>query len=489
VVLQPDRFDVVVVGARASGAQAVAALAAAIERRCGVPQAAFALGLDHGGVEVHRDVPKAEAIALARTLQELGAVVDVRAARHEPSSPFLLEPDAHANPCAPPPPEFMAVDDDSDLISLHALDAEPPRPPRPQRAPTGEVDGSRPQGQPLHVEPDRPFDGERKPRRASQSGTSPSPSAHDSQRIASVARETPARGVSRTRSEPARATPARATPPPAKAPPTHGSVKRTTTEVVSADDHGPLDPGAPVISTDALGGSTTPPRFAAPETGARVELDLAAVGLAQAPVGATALMRGRASSETSGVRGAAESSGTARVAVEGGAPRWRAAGEPVAGASGGGFPSPMEPAASISASRLPVARASSATLEHEPAPSVAEPAPAGLLANDRATSGLIGAVLATVIGLVLAYGWVRRDAIATAEKLEGELRQAVADPIGVDDGRARAPQVIADELATALDERRARQLQIWGLIALPLAIAFALLKRDSGSRTAADPRR
>jgi hypothetical protein len=74
---------------------------------------------------------------------------------------------------------------------------------------------------------------------------------------------------------------------------------------------------------------------------------------------------------------------------------------------------------------------------------------------------------------------VRRDVLSTSERLESELRTAVADPIGVDEGRVRAPQVIADELGGALDDQRARYLQVWALVALPLGLMFGVLKRSS----------
>jgi hypothetical protein len=101
----------------------------------------------------------------------------------------------------------------------------------------------------------------------------------------------------------------------------------------------------------------------------------------------------------------------------------------------------------------------------------------GLLAGDRVVSALLGLALATVIGIVVAYGWVRRDASSTCERLEGELATAVADPIGVAEARVRAPATIVGELDEALGDLRRRFLLVWLVVAAPLGIAGAAIKR------------
>ncbi|HWB77817.1 MAG TPA: hypothetical protein VG755_22775 [Nannocystaceae bacterium] len=476
---QPDRFDVVVVGARGSGAQAIAALAAAIERKVGIAPGAIQVGLEHGGACVHHDVGKSEAITLARVLQELGAVVDVRPSRRDESSPFLLEPDAEASATPPAPPPFMAGadDDDRDLVSLQGLDAEPVRPP-PRRAPTGEVDHSRPQGQPVHTEPERPFGSDRKPRRASQPGP---PRVPDSQRVPIVreipsSRSTPPTGTA----PPRRGTPAavvRSTPPTGIASP-----RRGTPAAPSAREPTPAREPAPAREPPASASSSA--RFAPPGMGEKVELDLTGrsptLGRGRSEISGT-----RPIAEKSGTRPLSESSGTKVIddpAIATGEVDRRVS--PPPSRSGGGFPSPMEPQSSHGSDRVPIIPPPSSSGSYAQGTLAAQHAalvapPAGLLAGDRVTSGLLGAAIAALIGIAIAYGWVRRDVLSTSERLEGELRTAVADPIGVDEGRVRAPQAIADELGGALDEHRSRYLQIWALVALPLGLAFGVLKRSS----------
>ena len=473
LVGQPDRFDVVVTGARGSGAQAVAALAAAIEKKVGIAPGAIQVGLAHGGARVHHDVAKSEAITLARTLQELGAVVDVRPARRDESSPFLLEPDAEVSNTPPAPPPFMAGadDDDRDLVSLQGLDAEPVRPPV-RRAPTGEIDHSRPQGQPVVTEPERPFDGERKPRRASQPGP---PRVPDSQRVPIVrevpsSRSTPPTGTA----APRRGTPAavaRQTPPTGTAAPRRGTPAAPTAR----------EPARETPPSSASASSSA--RFAPPGLGDKVELDLtgrsATLGRGRSEKSGT-----RPIAETSGTRPLSESSGTKVIddpATVSGESDRRA---PPPSRSGGGFPSPMEPQSSHGTDRVPMMPPPSSSGSYAQGPLAAQhaalvPPAAGLLAGDRITSGLLGAAIAALIGIAIAYGWVRRDVLSTSERLETELRTAVADPIGVDEGRVRAPQAIADELGGALDDQRTRYLQIWALVALPLGLAFGVLKRSS----------
>jgi hypothetical protein len=160
-------------------------------------------------------------------------------------------------------------------------------------------------------------------------------------------------------------------------------------------------------------------RFARAVADDKLELDLAAAGLRASPVGTTALSRGQR------------------------AP---------------GAPPPPEP--------VPVAA---------PAPSfVAPPSQDGLIVPDRIASALIGAAIGAALGLFVALGWVRGDANALTVKLEAELQSAVADPIAVEEGRARQPEAIATELREGLDGTRSSFLLVWAIVTVPLAAVGAI---------------
>jgi uncharacterized protein involved in exopolysaccharide biosynthesis len=122
------------------------------------------------------------------------------------------------------------------------------------------------------------------------------------------------------------------------------------------------------------------------------------------------------------------------------------------------------------------ARVSAETSVRAPIPAYEPPPTPGLLSPDRVLSVLIGATLGTVLGLIIAFGWIRSDAARTCETLEGELQASVADPIGVEEGRARPPDAIATELEKALAELRSRFWLIWAVIAVPIAAAGAIPK-------------
>jgi hypothetical protein len=100
----------------------------------------------------------------------------------------------------------------------------------------------------------------------------------------------------------------------------------------------------------------------------------------------------------------------------------------------------------------------------------------GLFAADRVLSGLIGAVAGTVIGIIVAFGWVRGDATEASATLELELAGSIADPIAVEDGRARAPDVIAKELDEKLADLRSTFFLVWAAIAIPIAGIGAIAK-------------
>jgi len=71
---QPELFDVIIVAARGAGPAAAAQLVQTVARRFGLAPGTVALGLERGGIEIHRGLVKSEAIAATRALHELGAV-------------------------------------------------------------------------------------------------------------------------------------------------------------------------------------------------------------------------------------------------------------------------------------------------------------------------------------------------------------------------------------------------------------------------------
>jgi hypothetical protein len=77
---------------------------------------------------------------------------------------------------------------------------------------------------------------------------------------------------------------------------------------------------------------------------------------------------------------------------------------------------------------------------------------------------------------VIAFGWVRGEATEASTKLELELAASIADPIAVEDGRARAPDVIAKELDGKLADLRQTFFLVWAAIAVPLAGVGAIAK-------------
>ena len=154
-----------------------------------------------------------------------------------------------------------------------------------------------------------------------------------------------------------------------------------------------------------LGHDTAPARFAPPTAGDRVELDLAAVGLASAPVGTSAIARSR---PTTGEN--KRVTGTEIAAVP-----------ELPAATSGRFASE-----SMRAPALAMAQ-----------PQYDSQIPNGLLSNDRVLSVLMAAVIGAVLGFVIAFGWVRSDATDACAKLELDLAGSVADPIAVEEGRLR----------------------------------------------------
>jgi hypothetical protein len=317
------RFDVVVVGARARGSQAVVELATAVGRITGLAPGAVQRGLEGGEVVVHQGLSKMQAVVAARTVQQLGAIVDVRPAKGDDGA-IVVEPDgAEDEPVEPPA-------------------ASPPAPPR---------------------------------------------------------------------------APPRPEPPPTPAGP--GAT---------------IDPHAPVL---ALDGPPVAPRFemsGPAET--KLEIDFGAAGLTAAPPGTSALTRGAAVSTPSGAITrpsgsfpALDPSGSMRTAV----------------------PSGPHPIA------------------HAPA--------VGLIVEDRLASGLIGGAIAATLGMLVAFAVVRSDAKSIADRLEPELADSIADPIGVDAGRRRAPAVVHADIDAGLADVRGTYFTIWAAIAVPLGAAAGLLKR------------
>lgn len=362
-----ELFDVIVVAARGAGRAVVAELAQTIATRYGLNPGAVALGLDRGGIEIHRGLLKNEAVGAAHVLHDLGAVSELRAAR-DVSGVLTIEPDAEA----------------PTSVSAFAPEPEPSLPPAP------------------------PF------------------------------------GVSAT-SRPASA-PA---PPTASSPEPRSS---TSTPRAPIEDAAPaIDPDAPTISAAALGGTPVAGRFAPPEASERIELDLAAAGLAHAPAGTSALARNRGSDAKIPQ---AEASGPRPIVAR----------------------EPALPEAATSG-RYPSESMRAATSVRAPAAFVDDAPPAGLLAADRVLSILAAATIGAVVGIIVAFGWTRSAATEASTRLETELQASVADPIGVEEGRARSTDAIVKELDKALDEQRSRFLLVWAVVAIPIGALGAIPRR------------
>ncbi|MBX7084161.1 MAG: hypothetical protein K1X88_33450, partial [Nannocystaceae bacterium] len=121
---QHELYDVVIVGARVAGPRGLEALTRAVVDRFAMPQASVQAGLAQGALEIHRKLSKLEAIAAARSLHEIGAIVDVRPSRGE-SGALVLEPDeqGHAVTLPPAPPFSGGGGDDRDLLTVSRLDS------------------------------------------------------------------------------------------------------------------------------------------------------------------------------------------------------------------------------------------------------------------------------------------------------------------------------------------------------------------------------
>ncbi len=395
---QPELFDVIIVAARGAGPAAAAQLVQTVARRFGLAPGTVALGLERGGIEIHRGLVKSEAIAATRALHELGAVAEVRAAR-DASGILMIEPDADAAPSgsgdvpgAPPFGVMQSTSQRSDAPLVERSDAplvERSREPLVERSRVPVVEPPRaaaPVVEPLRTQPPIVVPPQTQPR--ARPAAAP---------VASAARSTAASGV-------------------------------------------PLDAHAPAISREALGDAPVASRFVPPGAHERVELDLVAAGLTHAPVGASAIARGRSEA----------------IATPGAPPPPSAL---ETGATSGRYPADsMRAAASL--------RAPTAAFDDLPK--------SGLLASDRVLSILMAACVGAVLGLIIAFGWVRGDTARACERLEGELQAAVADPIGVEEGRARTPETIARQLEGELDDQRGRFFSIWALVALPITAAGAI---------------
>jgi len=203
------------------------------------------------------------------------------------------------------------------------------------------------------------------------------------------------------------------------------------------DDAAPtISTTAPTISTAALNAGPMPPRFAPPAAGERIELDFASAGLSAAPVGTSALSRSKpVTGEMKRVTGT------------------EIAAAPEVSATSGRFASESMRAGASPSAPVPFENVR----------------PPGLFSPDRVLSVLIAAAVGAVLGLVIAFGWVRGDAAHTCAKLELELAGSIADPIAVEDGRARPPDAITKELDGKLADLRQTFFLVWAVIAIPIA--------------------
>lgn len=437
---QPDRFDVVVVGAR-SGEKGVIELAGALSRKTGITPATIELGILGGGCRIEAGLGKTEAVTAARALQELGAVVDVRPAR-EDSTPIGIEPDAEASTSdvpAPPPP-FAGPGPsgrDSSKDSFESLDMS-----------EFEPDPARSHGRPERAEPERVF-GRRPVRQptpaAIPSGPRPGPRT-------TPAAPTPPAGGRAASPSPARTTSRSGAP---KWPPADGPrASAAAAEAKKVGEPAPVVTAAPEAANDA--------RAFAPPADAKIEIDHAAKPRRGPDTGAN-LEPVDVAGATIGIAGSARS-GPAPAA-----PRPR--GEATMTASNSG------PMSASTSGRFP-AIADTASGPFAPTPMLVF---RGLIVPDRLTSGLISAALALALGFIVAHGWIRRDVSAASETLEDELRDAVADPIGVDAGRLRTPEAIVSDLRDELSDHRLRFFLVWAIVAAPITVAGALLKRTTGA--------
>ncbi len=381
----PELFDVIIVGARGGGPGAIAQLSHTLARRYGLQPSGFTHGLERGGIEIHRGMLKTEAVAAARLLHELGAVAEVRAAK-DLSGVLMLEPDLEAIPALAQPEPRSGPAAAAGVPLAPAFGVFVPTPPVLPPAP---------------ARPDKPAP-------APRTAAAPEP-------------------------RPATAPLARVEPPLARIEP---PLARPPEPLVLT----PVEPPASAFAAaPPKSGSTG--RFAAQGGDERIELDLAAAGLARAPMGTSAINRGESGPSQSGSHA-------------------------------------LRPESSASSGRFTADPGRASTGGQPSLPLWADAAP-GLLAADRVLSILLATTLGVIVGVIVAFGWIRGDAAKLSDRLETELQASVADPIGVEEGRLRPPEVIAKELAPGLEDLRQTFFLVWALIAIPIA-GVGAIPRPSG---------
>ncbi len=425
---QLDRFDVVVVGAR-SGKKGVIELACTLSRKSGITPATIELGILGGGCRIETGLAKTDAVTAARALQELGAIVDVRPAReNEAETPIGIEPDAEASaselPAPPPPfagPGHASRSGSQD--SFESLDMS-----------GSEPDPARSHGRPERAEPERVF--------GVRAAQQPSPAPSEARPAPRTAPAAPTPPVA-TRPIPARAASRSGGP---KWPPADGQRAATAARVKPMVS----DPAEASPDVTAANGPTF-----VPPTDAKLELDRESRTSGRAPETGANLEPVVVAGATIGIAGAALSSQEV----------------------------PSLPASASGRNPTVVNR----TADRTSGPFALTPMLVyrGLVARDRVTSALITAAIALALGLIVAHGWVRGDTAMASARLEDELRDSIADPIGVDAGRLRAPEAIAGELGSELSGHRKRFFLVWAVVAVPLIVAGALLRRTTATAPAA----
>lgn len=262
--MSPQRFDVIVIGARHASAGAIAQLATVLAQRHGLPAAAVTLGLNHGGVEVHRGLMREDAEVAARALQQIGAVTDIRLAR-DLSGVLSLEPDS------------------SDALLLVGVPPEEDEAALPPAPPFGIVPSTRATG-PQPVMQSTQATRATGPQPVMR-GTGPQP----------VVRGTGPQPVVRGTSPAIEVQRAAPTNEPPTSPPRHTTGSRAAASDAAASASPPRHTtgsrAAVAEPADSMSGSDG--RFAPSLADDRLELDLAAAGLRTSPVGTTALSRGQ----------------------------------------------------------------------------------------------------------------------------------------------------------------------------------------------------
>jgi hypothetical protein len=98
------------------------------------------------------------------------------------------------------------------------------------------------------------------------------------------------------------------------------------------------------------------------------------------------------------------------------------------------------------------------------------------LREDRVAMLLVGLCVGLALSLILALQMQRSDVRDKLPALEEELATALADPIGVSEGKRRAPAKVEEELDEALDELQRSFLLWWALPGLAVGLLLSRIR-------------